>query len=89
MAENEIDEGQVICPCSGTRISHLRRYVERGIVDVTAISEGTGALSGCGGCEFDVLEVLDRLKDQAGLNEAECASKTVSKDLEEPASARR
>lgn len=85
MAQNEMDEGQVICPCSGTRISHLRRYVERGIVDVTAISEGTGALSGCGGCEFDVLEALDFLKAQSCHDKAECASnfKTPKTDFDE------
>ena len=66
MSQTRLDDGQIICPCSGTRISHIRRYVDRGIIDVVAISEGTGALSGCGGCEFDLLEVLDILTAETG-----------------------
>lgn len=69
-----LDEEEILCPCSGTRVRQIRRYVERGIVDVTAISEGTGALSGCGGCEFDVLETLDILKAEVGEQNAKIAA---------------
>ncbi len=72
-----LDEEEILCPCSGTRVRQIRRYVERGIVDVTAISEGTGALSGCGGCEFDVLEALDILKAEVGEQNAKTAAGTT------------
>jgi len=72
-----LDEEEILCPCSGTRVRQIRRYVERGIVDVTAISEGTGALSGCGGCEFDVLEALAILKAEVGEQNTKTAAGTT------------
>ena len=82
MSQTRLDDSQIICPCSGTRISHIRRYVDRGIVDVAAISEGTGALSGCGGCEFDLLELLVILQAESGDQAAEVDSKNESTPAE-------
>jgi NAD(P)H-nitrite reductase large subunit len=33
-------------------------------MDIDAISRWTGALSGCGGCEWDVAELLKNLAEQ-------------------------
>ena len=51
----------IICPCSGTTISQIRKQVEKGVTDLDAISQATGVCSGCGGCECDVLALLAEL----------------------------
>lgn len=53
-------EDEVMCECSGTKRSAIRYLFEQGH-DQDAISRKTGALSGCGGCEWDISEYLDAL----------------------------
>jgi NAD(P)H-nitrite reductase large subunit len=59
---------EVMCHCSGTRRMYIQRLHEQGM-DIHAISRWTGALSGCGGCEWDIADFLKQLaghgKDQA------------------------
>jgi NAD(P)H-nitrite reductase large subunit len=50
----------VMCCCSGTRRDYIQRLYEQGM-DVDAISRWTGALSGCGGCEWDIADFLKEL----------------------------
>jgi predicted CxxxxCH...CXXCH cytochrome family protein len=52
----------VMCHCSGTRRSNIQSLFEQGL-DIDAISRWTGALSGCGGCEWDIAQFL---RDLAG-----------------------
>jgi NAD(P)H-nitrite reductase large subunit len=52
----------VICGCSGTTFGQIERYVDRGIDDLEGISQASGACSGCGGCEADILELLAELR---------------------------
>jgi bacterioferritin-associated ferredoxin len=57
----------VICICSGTTRGKVRLLFEEGL-DAEAISRRTGALSGCGGCEWeiaDMLKVFAELKKDA------------------------
>ncbi|WP_035383777.1 (2Fe-2S)-binding protein [Ferriphaselus sp. R-1] len=64
MADNDDThpEGPVMCSCSGTRRNLIRRlYLEEG-KDVHAISRWTGALSGCGGCEWEIADFLKELE---------------------------
>lgn len=56
---------QIICPCSGTTRSKVLSLYDQG-KDVEAISRYTGALSGCGGCEWDIADSIQRY--QAGLS---------------------
>ncbi|NJD07533.1 MAG: (2Fe-2S)-binding protein [Methylococcaceae bacterium] len=54
----------VICCCSGTTVAQIKRYVDRGIDDLERISQASGACSGCGGCEADILELLAEYKSR-------------------------
>lgn len=56
-SQAELDE--VICDCSGTTRAKLLSLVEQGIVDADTISRKTGAISGCGSCEWDIEALLD------------------------------
>lgn len=62
MSANPQDGKQdIICPCSGTTAAQIERVVGRGVTDLEGISQATGACSGCGGCEYEVGELLARL----------------------------
>lgn len=51
---------EVICQCSGTTRGYIEKLVQQGL-DVDAISQRSGALTGCGGCEWDVAELVKAL----------------------------
>jgi len=53
----------VMCHCSGTRRGNIQSLFEQGF-DMDAISRWTGALSGCGGCEWDIAQLLNDLAEQ-------------------------
>ncbi|MEW5903744.1 MAG: (2Fe-2S)-binding protein [Pseudomonadota bacterium] len=55
---------EVMCHCSGTRRAYIRQLHEQGM-DLQAISRWTGALSGCGGCEWDIGDFLRALAQQS------------------------
>ena len=52
-------QDEVICDCSGTTRGKICSLIEQGIVDSDAISRKTGAISGCGSCEWDIESILD------------------------------
>ena len=51
---------EVICQCSGTTRGYIEKLVKQGL-DVDEISQRSGALSGCGGCEWDIAELVKAL----------------------------
>jgi len=53
----------VMCHCSGTKRNNIQHLYEQGM-DMAAISRWTGALSGCGGCEWDIAAFLKELDEQ-------------------------
>lgn len=53
----------VMCHCSGTKRGNIQSLFEQGL-DMEAISRWTGALSGCGGCEWDIAQLLRELAEQ-------------------------
>lgn len=53
----------VMCHCSGAKRGNIQTLFEQGM-DVDAISRWTGALSGCGGCEWDIAAFLKELADR-------------------------
>lgn len=59
--ENLADE--VMCHCSGTKRGYIENLFEQGM-DINAISRWTGALSGCGGCEWDIAQFLRDLSER-------------------------
>lgn len=56
-----VNTGEVICDCSGTTRGKIISLAEQGIVDTDTISRKTGAISGCGSCEYDIENLLDEL----------------------------
>lgn len=54
---------EIMCPCSGTKRGNIQTLFEQGM-DMEAISRWTGAISGCGGCEWDISEFLNDLIEQ-------------------------
>lgn len=58
----DLTEDEVLCHCSGTRREFIRSLHEQGM-DMEAISRWTGALSGCGGCEWEIADFLKELAD--------------------------
>jgi len=56
-------ENPVMCHCSGTKREYIQSLFEQGM-DIQAISRWTGALSGCGGCEWDIGDYLKELATQ-------------------------
>lgn len=56
-------DNEVMCQCSGTRRKQIRDLCQQGL-DLQGISRVTGVLTGCGGCEWDVLEYFGELAQQ-------------------------
>ncbi len=56
---NQAELDEVICDCSGTTRGKILSLVEQGIIDPDTISRKTGAISGCGSCEWDIETILD------------------------------
>jgi bacterioferritin-associated ferredoxin len=61
MSENA--ENEIMCTCSGTTRGKIKILFEQGM-DMDDISGWTGAISGCGGCEWDVAEFMKELAEQ-------------------------
>lgn len=55
--------GEVMCTCSGTTRGMIYDLVMQG-KDLEAISRYSGALSGCGGCEWEIGEFVKALSEQ-------------------------
>lgn len=58
---------EVMCHCSGTKRGNIKNLFEQGF-DMDAISRWTGALSGCGGCEWDIAQFLKELAEQQNMD---------------------
>lgn len=63
-SQNSEELDEVMCMCSGTKRSYIKRLFESGL-DIEAISRKTGALSGCGGCEWDIEEYVRELGENS------------------------
>lgn len=61
--KNPPPEDCVMCHCSGTKRGNIQGLYEQGL-DINAISRWTGALSGCGGCEWDIAQFLKDIDEQ-------------------------
>jgi len=55
--ENANTSDEIICPCSGTTKGKIQALIAQGF-DADTISRKTGAISGCGGCEWDIAELI-------------------------------
>lgn len=61
MPDAEEDPREVLCSCSGTTRGLIIELVRQG-KDLEGISRYSGALSGCGGCEWDITELVNQLQ---------------------------
>jgi NAD(P)H-nitrite reductase large subunit len=57
----EFNDDAIVCDCSGTTCGKIKSLVDDGVIDSDTISRKTGAISGCGSCEWDIEELLDKL----------------------------
>jgi len=58
----------IICGCSGTTTEQIKRLVDNGVDDLDRISRATGACSGCGACDTDILALLAEYSAPASRN---------------------
>lgn len=59
MGDAILDERHdVICRCSGTTVLQIRWQFDKGVTDIDGISRATGACSGCGACDTDIMALL-------------------------------
>ena len=49
---------ELICYCSGTTKAQVQALIDKGHDNLDSISKMTGACSGCGACETEMLEFL-------------------------------
>ncbi len=61
--KNSNTADEVMCACSGTKRGNIQSLFEQGM-DMDTISQWTGAISGCGGCEWDIAEFLKDLAEK-------------------------
>ncbi|MCB5191129.1 (2Fe-2S)-binding protein [Methylobacillus arboreus] len=61
--KNDNPNDEVLCFCSGVRRKKIRALFMQGM-DIQGIAEMTGALTGCGGCEWDIEYYLKELEEQ-------------------------
>ncbi|MBM3350204.1 MAG: (2Fe-2S)-binding protein [Betaproteobacteria bacterium] len=55
---NQNPAEDVICVCTGTTRACIQELSSQGM-DLEAISRWTGAVSGCGGCEWDITAIIN------------------------------
>lgn len=60
--ENAKPSDEIICPCSGTTKGKIQALIAQGF-DADTISRKTGAISGCGGCEWDIAELINEFAE--------------------------
>ncbi|MGR9072801.1 MAG: (2Fe-2S)-binding protein [Gammaproteobacteria bacterium] len=48
----------VVCTCSGTTRDQLIKLIDDGVDNLDRLSRITGALSGCGACDTEILGLL-------------------------------
>lgn len=63
-ARNKAFDEEVICMCSGTTRGKVRKLFNEGM-DLEAISNWSGVLSGCGGCEWDVATFINEISQES------------------------
>lgn len=61
--QNDAFADEVMCSCSGTTRGMIYDLVMQG-KDLEAISRYSGALTGCGGCEWDIGEFVQALMSE-------------------------
>jgi NAD(P)H-nitrite reductase large subunit len=58
LPQSKENDDEIICSCSGTTRDKIISLFLEGF-DAEAISRKTGAISGCGGCEWDIAQIKE------------------------------
>lgn len=61
MSKTENPDDEILCFCSGTKRGQIRRLYLAGM-DMQEIASQTGAMTGCGGCEWEIEYFLKELE---------------------------
>ncbi len=48
----------ILCDCSGTTKTKIRQLIQQGSDTLDKISRATGACSGCGACDYELMQFL-------------------------------
>jgi NAD(P)H-nitrite reductase large subunit len=60
MNENNANQNdQVICSCTGTTKAKIIELINKGAKDLDKIASATGASTGCGSCDVEVVDILE------------------------------
>lgn len=54
----------IICGCTGTTKEKVKQLVQTGVTDINDIASKTGATTGCGSCDIDIVAFVENVKDQ-------------------------
>lgn len=73
---------EVMCTCSGTTRGMIYDLVMQG-KDLEAISRYSGALSGCGGCEWEIGEFVRALSEHVATEQAQTEQMKADQNLAE------
>jgi bacterioferritin-associated ferredoxin len=57
--ETVTNEDRMVCFCYTVRLKLLKEAIESGADSLEKLKQETNASCGCGGCEWDVLSVLE------------------------------
>ena len=50
-----------ICYCTGTTETQIKKLIAENITTLEGIVEQTGITTGCAGCEYDVVQLINQL----------------------------
>ena len=64
--EDSFGEDPTVCFCHDVRRSRILQAVREGARTIEEIRERTCANTGCGGCELDVLDILEEEAARSG-----------------------
>jgi bacterioferritin-associated ferredoxin len=53
---------EVICFCSGTTKQQIKQLIDNGMDTLTRIAHETGASTGCGSCDYLIMEMISENK---------------------------
>ncbi|HIF53722.1 MAG: (2Fe-2S)-binding protein [Methylococcales bacterium] len=60
MKQSDVEENeQIICTCTGTTKTKILQLIDQGAKDLDQIASATGASTGCGSCDVEVMDILD------------------------------
>lgn len=63
MPTNEVkNPDDIICGCTGTTKEKVKQLVLSGVTDVDDIASKTGATTGCGSCDVDIMKFINKIQ---------------------------